>query len=46
MGNVMKSLDDNSVAKDTLIMYAYPASFAQGASSSEGVVSDRQPSCA
>ena len=30
MGNVMKSLDDNSVAKDTLIMYADPASFAQG----------------
>ena len=30
MGNVMKSLDDNSVAKDTLIMYADPGPFAQG----------------
>ena len=41
MGNVMKSLDDNSVAKDTLIMYAYPASFAQGASSSEGPIKNK-----
>ncbi len=37
MGNVMKSLDDNSVAKDTLIMYA---DICAGASSSEGVVSE------
>ena len=39
MGNVMKSLDDNSVAKDTLIMYADPGPFAK-ASSSERIVSE------
>ena len=45
MGNVMKSLDDNSVAKDTLIMYADPASFAQGPLRQKGfMIPDRQQS--
>ena len=40
MGNVMKSLDDNSVAKDTLIMCADSCIICAGASSSEEVVSE------